>query len=94
MPKIYEVKNPRNIQEHFKQYISAVYNGAKPEDLPPQQLFQIEEAFYGGWGQCLINQRDFVAAMEDEEAAADLLQKWLEDVNQKFEDHARIRGIK
>jgi len=80
---IYAPKDYNKIEEHFKQYVSVSYPGIKPEDLPEIQLNAIKDAFYGAWGQCLLNQRDNMP-LEDEEKAVSILENFIKQVSDYY----------
>jgi hypothetical protein len=51
--KTYVLKNPYDIDEHFRNYCDMVYH-VTPEKLPPVQLREIRTSFYGAFGMALV----------------------------------------
>jgi hypothetical protein len=51
--KTYDLKNPYDIDEHFRNYCDMVYHVA-PDKLPPIQLREIRTSFYGAFGMAMV----------------------------------------
>ena len=77
--KIYEPKDLFSVEEHYKQFVSVLYQKT-PQQLHPTQQIHVKQAFFSGWGQCLLNMRDNVAAIPDEDEATTRLDEMIKEV--------------
>ena len=67
-----------SLNDEFERYLKLVKLDKRR--MPPVQLREIRRAFYGACGQMLILARDGVAAIENEDEAAEALQDMLNQV--------------
>jgi hypothetical protein len=79
--KTYDLKNPYDIDEHFRNYCDMVYH-ISPSKIPPIQLREIKASFYGAFGMALVCYSELMKKEHGENA-----EKILEHMIQQVSKH-------
>lgn len=83
----YEGLDPFSVEVQFGLYIRRVFGSGGMRRLSGHQLKELQRAFYGAWGQCLVVTRDEMP--DDEDEAVEKLQSMWEQVGKYWTDESR-----
>jgi hypothetical protein len=82
----YEGLDPFDVDVQFGLFIKRMY-GSRINNMPADQLRQLQQTFFAAWGQCLILQRDEMP--DDEDLAVEKLQGMWEQIGKYWNDKSR-----
>jgi hypothetical protein len=75
----YKITDQFYLKQQFEQYCWVGYNKAS-DQLNPKQMREIRRAFIFAWGQCILVNRDYVSAFEDDNKCVAILEDMLKQV--------------
>ncbi len=70
------------VENHYQFYLKKI--NCPESKMIPMQKTQIRQAFFAGFGQCLLTLRDGVSKIEDEKKVARVLNGMLNEVSNAF----------